>query len=194
MPGQVEINKPFPPNPNFKNLYRLYASPLLIIFLLVSLITLQAGFPPSLTVIWIIFLIPTAFVYYWINKYYESISFMLTENEVVVEKGVWFQKTHNVPYRLIMNINTSQGPISRRFGIGRANIETAGHSGGKSEPEAAIFGVENFVEVKDKIMEIIKGTEGVQVGEEGEQENINSETLKELQKIRKILEERENNA
>lgn len=88
-----------------------------------------------------------------------------------------------------MNVNTTQGPISRRFGIGKANIETAGHSGGKSGPEAAIFGVKNFVEVKDKIMEIIKGVEDIQVGkEEGEQETMNSEILKELQEIRKILE------
>lgn len=64
MSGEVKINEPFPLDPAFKDIYRLYASPLLIIFILVSLVTLKAGFPPVMTLIWTIFLIPTAFVYY----------------------------------------------------------------------------------------------------------------------------------
>ncbi|MCC6013677.1 MAG: PH domain-containing protein [Candidatus Verstraetearchaeota archaeon] len=71
----------------------------------------------------------TIFISYWIPKYYKSIKFILTENEVRVERGVWWKMRHAVPYSRIMSIDTIQGPISRHFGIGAVDIYTAGYTG-----------------------------------------------------------------
>jgi len=60
-------------------------------------------FNPALTYIpAAIFFIPVAaiagFVSYWIPRYYRSISYQLTRDEVIFEHGVWWKMKHTVPY------------------------------------------------------------------------------------------------
>ncbi len=98
--------------------------------------------------------------WYWIRHYYDSISFTLTDNQIVVCKGIWWKKKSHVPYNRITNINIVQGPISRHFQLGKLLIQTTGLSGSikcaESRPaEAAIFGIKNFEQTKDKIMSYI---------------------------------------
>lgn len=175
-----------------KHVYRIYASPLLVLLIIVTLISISTASSGNMTgplLLWIIFLIPTTFVYYWIEKYYDSIEYRLKETEVIVERGVWIQKTHSVPYGLIMNINTVQGPLSRKFDIGTVEIETAGHSGQKKSAEASIMGIKNFERIREKILDKIRGLEtGKLRGGKESKTDPRKKILDELQKIRKILE------
>lgn len=140
-------------------------------------------------------LIIIGFVVYWIPKYYDSITYVLENGEVVVERGVWWKMKHVVPYSRVMSVDIVQGPISRRFGIGSVHVHTAGYTGpagGSAGPgtrgaEACIWGVPNFVEIRDTIIGIVRGrplfsSPGVVVPD------IFSEMLEELRKIRKAVE------
>ncbi len=190
-----ELGGNFGPDPAMKNLYRLRASPLLILFVLISigLFLFGPGISVSTLSVWAFFVIPTVFVYYWIEKYYDSITFKLAEGEVVVEKGVWFQKVHTVPYRLIMNVNTNQGPVERRFGLGNVAIETAGHSSPTQQTEASVFGIKNFREIKNRIVDKIRRMEKSPVGGEEGTEGTGEMILEELRKIRKMMGEMQDN-
>ncbi|MCS7097382.1 MAG: PH domain-containing protein [Candidatus Methanomethyliaceae archaeon] len=106
----------------------------------------------------------TIFISYWIPKFYESIKYQLTETEVRVERGVWWKMRHAVPYSRIMSLDTIQGPISRRFGIGTVDIYTAGYTGragggggfSTRRAEASIMHISNFLELREEILNIVK--------------------------------------
>lgn len=140
-------------------------------------------------------LIATGITFYWIPKFYSSITYVLEDDKITVTRGVWWKTKSFVPYNRITNINIYQGPISRRFGLGRLSIQTAGFSGtsssGAKVAEAVIFGVKNFEEIKDLVINFVRGMKPEAIEAEAETKptkDINQQILTELRKIRKTLE------
>jgi len=132
---------------------------------------------------------------YWIPKFYSSITYTLEDDKITVTKGVWWKTKSFVPYNRITNINIYQGPISRRFGLGKLSIQTAGFSGtsssGAKVAEAVVFGVKNFEEIKDVIITFVRGMKPEAIEAEAEvkpSKDINQQILAELRKIRKAVE------
>jgi len=132
---------------------------------------------------------------YWIQKYYSSITYILTNDEIVVERGVWWKRKSFVPYNRITNINVVQGPVARRFGLGTVRVQTAGFSGGGSAggrvAEAVIMGIKNFEEIRNAIMDFVKRVRPVAVEAEAEAQaprGVDQQILNELRRIRKALE------
>jgi membrane protein YdbS with pleckstrin-like domain len=140
-------------------------------------------------------LIAVGLVLCWIPKFCSSITYVLQDDKITVSRGVWWKTTSFVPYNRITNINIYQGPISRRFGLGRLSVQTAGFSGtsssGTKVAEAVIFGVKNFEEIKDIINSFVKGLKPQAIEAEAEAKptkDINQQILAELRKIRRTLE------
>jgi len=199
----TNINEQFGTHPNLKKLYYTYLAIVTVIFLVWILPVTAAAFIflpiNSALIVAISLLVPLflliVFTWYWIAQYYASISYALTDNEIVVQKGVWWKKKSYVPYNRITNINIVQGPISRRFQLGTVLIQTAGFSGaagsaGARPAEAVIFGVKNFEEIKDKLMNFVREIRPVAVEARAEAlapQDINRQILAELKKISKIL-------
>ena len=200
----ADINEQIRPHPNLKKLYYAYLAIATIIFLAWILPATAAAFIflpfNSALIVAASLLVPLffsiVFIWYWTTRYYASISYTLTDNEIVVHKGVWWKKKSYVPYNRITNINIIQGPISRRFQLGTVLIQTAGFSGaagsaGARPAEAVIFGVKNFEEMKDKVMNFVREIRPVAVEARAEAlapQDINRQILAELKKISKALE------
>jgi len=132
---------------------------------------------------------------YWIPKFHSSITYVLEDDKIAITKGVWWRTKSFVPYNRITNISIYQGPISRRYGLGKLSIQTAGFSGTSSSggkvAEAVIFGVKSFEEIKDVIIKFVKGMKPEAIEAEAETEpikGINHQILTELRKIRKAVE------
>jgi membrane protein YdbS with pleckstrin-like domain len=192
----------FHPDASMKTIYLIY----------LALIVL-AGFaswliPISVYVFWVeptyawIISLPLAalvaallFTVYWIYRFYASITYRLTDREVVVTQGVWFRNKRFVPYNRITNVETTQGPISRRYGVGKVAIQTAGYSrtpsaGGRAA-EAEVEFVKNFEELRDSVISFLGKTHpvAVEAGETPPSEGaVESKILDELKKIRRTLE------
>jgi len=135
------------------------------------------------------------FAFYWISMFCTSIHYVLDEDKITVVRGVWWKTTSYVPYNRITNINIYQGPISRRLGLGKLAIQTAGFSSGGGSnvktAEAVIVGIKNYEETKDQIMEFVRGRKPQATETEVETsrpEDTDRQILQELQKIRKALE------
>ena len=203
----ANINEQFEAHPDLKKLYYTYLAIATVIFLAWILPVTAAAFiflPINNALMVASFLLvplffAIVFIWYWINRYYASISYTLTDNEIVVHKGVWWKKKGYVPYNRITNINIIQGPISRHFQLGTVLIQTAGFSGsagsaGSFRPaEAAVFGVKNFEEIKDKVMDFVREIRPVAVEARAEAiapQDINRQILAELKKISKALEKK----
>ena len=207
----VKVNEKLGPHPDLKKLYYTYLAigtfPILLAILLIVTVsggmlafTLRGGYVVYVDawVVAVVLLLPlflvACFVGYWIPKYYESISYLFTKDEIIVERGVWWRKKGFVPYNRITNININQGPISRQFGLGTLRIQTAGYSGGGGRgrvAEAVVLGVKNFEELKDFIMDFVRRIRPIAV-EAGPEvlapEEIDRQILEELKKIRETLE------
>lgn len=201
----MTIVKEFGADQELKSLFKLYLVialfglflwwliPAIIAVILFS--ELQVGLVATISTIASLF-ITVGFTLYWIPRFQSSIRYVLEDDEVIVTKGVWWKNKSFVPYNRITNINIYQGPISRHLGLGRLAIQTAGFSGvsgssGVKTAEAVIFGVKNYEEVKDIIMQFVRGRkpEATETEIEARQpKDINKQMLAELQRIRKALE------
>lgn len=73
------------------------------------------------------------------------------------------------------------------LGIANLEIQTAGYSGQQSRAEIRIEGIEQFEELRELIMEFVKGKKPTAI-ETYEEENVDLKILNELIKIRKLLE------
>jgi len=201
----ANVNEQFGAHPDLKKLYYTYLTIATIVFLAWILPVTAAAFIllpfNSASIVVVSLLVPLffsiVFLWYWINQYYASISYALTDHEIVVHRGVWWKKKSFVPYNRITNINLVQGPVSRHFQLGTVLIQTAGFSGGTSSAgglrpaEAIILGVKNFEEIKDKIMNSVRRASPVAVEAQAEAvatEDVNRQILAELKKISKALE------
>lgn len=120
--------------------------------------------------------------------------------EVYVQKGIFNQTRKHVPFRTVTNISTKSGPLDRLFGIGSVNIETAGFSGQKKEPEEKLEGIEFYEEVRDFILQELRKfrapyTTGTEPGLYGDSEipklpdSLDDEILMTLRDMKTILEE-----
>lgn len=131
---------------------------------------------------------------FWIPKYYRSIKYVLTESEVRAERGVWWKIRQAIPYSRIMNAETIQGPISRRYRIGTVDIYTAGYTGqaggsggpGTRRSEAAFMNREDFVELREQVLGFVKGRP-LFGATTAQTDTTPKEMLEELKAIRKLL-------
>ena len=200
----MKIGEPFHPNPKMMVLYSLYLVlidiPLYAFGSVMIILNMLYFKEPLFIPIFVAFYfapitVVTLFTLYWIPKYYKSISYLMTENEVRGEGGVWWKMRHAIPYSRIMNVDTIQGPLSRRMGIGTVDIYTAGYTGqagGSGGPsvkrsEAAFIYVESFLELRESVLDIVKGRPlfGVQAGKT---DATSPAIIDELKGIRTLLE------
>ncbi|MEM1517533.1 MAG: PH domain-containing protein [Nitrososphaerota archaeon] len=187
------MSETFKPSRRMVTLYYIYLSIVLAPILVAGIIVtwlVQIEAPELAFIPAIIFFLPSlvaaVFVAYWAPKYYDSIIYELTSDEIVVKRGVWWKMKHTVPYSRVMSVDIIQGPISRKLGHATVDVHTAGYTGqagGTSGPgtrraEASLIHVTNPEELREKILSRVRTRPLF-----GQPE----ETLTELRKIREIL-------
>lgn len=200
----LKVDEGFHPHVDMKKLYYSYLTIGVILFglswimpaIVVALLVLPLAQTSVITVALLFpLLVIVSFTAFWIQKYYSSIIYILTNDEIIAEKGVWWKNKSFVPYNRITNISVVQGPIARHFGLGTVRVQTAGFSGGGSAggrvAEVVIFGVKNFEEIRNVIMGFVKRVRPVAVEAEAEApapRSVDQQILNELRKIREALE------
>jgi len=162
---------------------------------LMALAILMVANPLVFGLIIFIWLITMILILLWIPAFYNSLQYTIEDDYVRSDSGVFWKKHVTVPFNKITNIDITEGPLQRMFGIGTIHLQTAG-AGGQQGPKAELrlLGIRNLDWVKDIIMEGTRGhkiAEAVQVKNEAVQQS-DSQTLeqmlKELSSIRKLLE------
>lgn len=198
----VGIGESFGPDRDARKLYYTYlAIPALVLgatFLAAGAVVLYFVAAPeswiAVIAMFVPYVVAVSFVAYWIPRYISTVTYTLSEDRVVFAGGLWWKRKSYVPYNRITNIDVLQGPISRRFRIGKVSIQTAGYSGQSSSgsrfAELAIFGVRNFEEIKDTVISIVTKSRpvAVEAGVEGTNGARDAEILEELKKIREGIE------
>lgn len=119
--------------------------------LLATYIIVGVGIP--LYILSIVFVFP----------YYNSISYTLTTQEIVVNKGFLVKRTKIVPYRNITNFVMRRGIIERIIGgnnFGTLLVETAGQGPQQNHPEQRLVGIMDVTGYTEKLRGILSKMKG----------------------------------
>jgi membrane protein YdbS with pleckstrin-like domain len=134
----------------------------------------------------------------WIPAFYRSLEYVIKNELVKAKGGVFWRKRVTVPLNKITNIDITQGPLERMFGIGTIHIQTAGAGGTEgSRAELKLLGIRDLEGIKDKIINRISGqtiSEAQQLKVETTQygdSQIHQRILNELIAIRKALQNKQ---
>lgn len=190
MDGTVSttLDKEFSPSPKFRKLYYVYLTIIFPITVLPWYIPLVIKGPLAAVLGTLVpIVIVPFFLLHWIPRFYDSISYTLTDAEIVWRRGVWFRNTGIVPYNRITNVDIAQGPISRSLGIAALKVQTAGYSA-ERKAEIRLEGIENSEELRESIMNFVRGEKPQAVETFAGEESINAKILGELTRIRELVE------
>lgn len=187
------IGEEFRPSGRLKGLYFAYLAGVVALGLLTWIVPIGIFASAwGAALIFAFFLPFILFTAYWIPKYYSTITYKLTRDEMTWRRGVWFKNTGIVPYNRITNVDITQGPVSRHFNVASLKIQTAGYSGANQRgSEIRLDGIEDFEGLREFIMNLVRGRAPVAVeayGKRAPAEAADSDVLSELVKIRKLLE------
>ncbi|MBN1329738.1 MAG: PH domain-containing protein [Candidatus Heimdallarchaeota archaeon] len=98
-----------------------------------------------------------------IFPYYNSINYVFTTQEIIVNKGFIVKRTKIVPYRNITNFVMRRGILDRLIGgnnFGTILIETAGQGPQQANPEQRLVGIMDVSGYTEKIRGILSKMKG----------------------------------
>jgi len=91
-------------------------------------------------------------VKWWVERYFQSLECYLTSRSLVYRRGIFWKTEKTIPLTRIQDLGMMQGPLMRAFGIHRLKIETAGQSTPGGSGEAALIGVVDALEFRDRVL------------------------------------------
>ena len=139
----------------------------------------------------IVFCVIMALYYIWIPAFFNTLEYNIDSEAVKMNRGVFWKKRVTVPYNKITNVDVSQGPLQRKFGLGTIHVQTAGAGGAQgAQAELRMIGIKDFEGLKDIIMEGVRGFSSSQFEKTTAEINapdILVKILEELRAIRRVL-------
>lgn len=88
----------------------------------------------------------------YIPAFFKSLEYRIENDSITGKKGVFWKRTSTIPFYKITNIDITQGPLQRMFGIGNIHCQTAGAGGAQgSKAELVLLGIRNLEETKTAI-------------------------------------------
>jgi membrane protein YdbS with pleckstrin-like domain len=99
----------------------------------------------------------------WIPAFFRSLEYTINTDSISGKKGVFWRRTVTIPYYKITNIDITQGPVQRWYGIGTIHCQTAGIAGPQGQKaELKLLGIKDIERVKEMIRlnvkEFVKST------------------------------------
>jgi membrane protein YdbS with pleckstrin-like domain len=128
-----------------------------------------------------------------VPPYFRSISYELTDSEIIVRKGIVTKVVQTIPYRTVTNIVEARDLLDRyAVNLGNIKIQTAGKSG-ETGYEACLAGLSDWENVHQMVLDRLRGFHGAMKPTASEvdvgpgSEGLLRQIVSELQAIRKLL-------
>ena len=103
---------------------------------------------------WVIATLP---VLAWIPAFYTTLEYVIDNDSIKGRSGVFWKKHVTIPFTKVTNLDITQGPLQRAFGVGTIHVQTAGAGSQQgAKAELSLFGIKRLEEVKDDIMAKIR--------------------------------------
>ncbi len=129
----------------------------LIVLIIFGIPILGIGFWGVTIYIWLPLLILWLVLFILADLYivaaYKNIRYRLDSEAVLLNIGVFWKRHTMVPYSKITNLDITQGPLERMFGLSKIHIQTAGLSGANNpQAELMMIGITDPELLKSQIM------------------------------------------
>jgi len=174
--------KEFKSSPKITVIYWLYSlgyfAPMIAVSAIIGYINIYAGILLAIGLVAALVVLAI-----WIPKFHRSIVFKLEEDHAYAKYGVWWVKEKRVPYSLVSEVRVRQGPLQRSLKLANVDIYTPAQ--GTLRPELTFFQID--ANLASEIASNVRRKVGILSSKE--RRVIEEEILKELKKIRSILEE-----
>jgi len=146
-----------------------------------------SGFAPSVITISALLLVMIP-VGVWLPAYRRSIEYVIDAESIRSRRGVFWKRTTTVPFHKITNIDVTQGPVQRLFGIGTVHVQTAGAGGSQGgQAELLLQGIEDLDGLRDGLLARAVGS-GPDAAERETSGAPGGPVLEELRRIRHLIE------
>ena len=89
---------------------------------------------------------------------YRTLTYQLTEDELLIQEGVLEKTQRVIPFRRIQNIRLEQGPVHRLLSVANVQIETAGTSG--AEATLNVIGIKGARQLQRSVQGVTSGDTG----------------------------------
>jgi membrane protein YdbS with pleckstrin-like domain len=103
---------------------------------------------------------------------FDTTWYVMTDRALRLRSGIWTIQEMTVTFENVQNVRVRRGPIQRFLGIGDVTVETAavGHAdpsqGTTSASSAVIAGVDDPVDIRDRIIERMRMSRSAGLGDE----------------------------
>ena len=125
----------------------------------------------------------------WLPAYYRSIEYRIDTDSVRSTKGVFWKRITTVPFHKITNVDITQGPLQRAFGIYTVHVQTAGSGGSQGgQAELLLQGIEDSEGLRDRLLARSLEEGRAADGERAAGATTSEPVLEELTRIRRLLE------
>ena len=125
----------------------------------------------------------------WLPAYYRSIEYRIDTDSVRSTKGVFWKRITTVPFHKITNVDITQGPLQRAFGIYTVHVQTAGSGGSQGgQAELLLQGIEDSEGLRDRLLARSLEEGRAADGERAAGATTSEPALEELTRIRRLLE------
>lgn len=144
---------PLQPIPKLLKMWKAINNACLVL-LIFPLLMLVFGAPWELCLLIIVALaIVWGSIQIYIPAFYRSLEYSIDTDAVRLQKGVFWKRRTTVPYAKITNIDITQGPVERHFGLSKLHIQTAGSSAANNNTaELLMLGIAEPEALKDEII------------------------------------------
>jgi membrane protein YdbS with pleckstrin-like domain len=106
-------------------------------------------FTEILVIVFLVIGLPIAL---WIPAFYRSLEYVIDHDSIKAKNGVFWKRNVTIPFSKVTNVDVTQGPLQRKFGLGTIHVQTAGAGGQQgSVAELRLYGIKDFDRLKDVI-------------------------------------------
>jgi len=117
---------------------------------------------------------PDVVAYLAIHLRFDTTWYVVSERSLRIRRGIWIIHETTITFENVQNVNLSQGPLQRWFGIADVVVETAGGSGGRGEQHAGmaaghqgmVEGLANAPQIRDLILSRLKRSRSAGLGDD----------------------------
>jgi uncharacterized membrane protein YdbT with pleckstrin-like domain len=120
----------------------------------------------------IAFVVPQALAWVSIRLRYDTTWYVMSDRSLRLRRGIWTIRETTITFENVQNVELSQGPVQRHFGIANLVVKTAG--GGDTDPKhpssnphrGVVEGVDDAERIRDAIMSRVRRSRRAGLGDE----------------------------
>lgn len=123
----------------------------------------------------VIAVLPDVVAYIAIHLRYDTTWYVMTSRSLRIRRGIWIIHETTITFENVQNVEVTQGPLQRYFGIADVRVDTAGGGAGKSASHQAgaagghrglIEGVSDAPRIRDLILSRLRRSTSAGLGDE----------------------------